>query len=81
MMVRVVLLASARRVRQCHHPEPALAMWVPPEMREDYSDAPRGEGVRTFPNAFKGVARYGRFRRFTARSQETVTVPAAEPLP
>jgi hypothetical protein len=58
-----------------YHPEPALAMWVPSEMREEYSDAPRAK-VRTFPNAFKGVARYGKFRRFTVRSEEKAVAPA-----
>jgi hypothetical protein len=68
------------RVTADYHPEPTLATWVPSEMREEYADAPRAK-VRTFPNEFKGVARYGKFRRFTVSSQETATVPAAQPLP
>ena len=53
--------------------EPTLAMWVPAQMREEYADV-KGAKVQTFPNAFKGVARYARFRRFTVSSQEDAAV-------
>jgi VWFA-related protein len=57
------------RVTADYRPEPALAMWVPSEMREEYADV-EGAKQRTFPDPFKGVARYGRFRRFTVTTQE-----------
>jgi VWFA-related protein len=56
-----------------YRPESALAMWVPAEMKERYADVPNAK-VRTFPDSFTGVARYGKFRRFTVRSEEGATV-------
>ena len=64
------------RVTTDYRPEPTLAMWVPSEMREEYADV-KGAKVRTFHSAFKGVALYGKFRRFSVSSQETVAVPEA----
>jgi len=57
-----------------YRPEPALAMWVPAEMRERFADVPRAK-VKTFPAPFKGVARYERFRRFTVSTEEQVALP------
>jgi hypothetical protein len=54
-----------------YRPEPALAMWVPAEMKERYADVPDAK-VRTFPDTFEGVARFAKFRKFTVRSQESV---------
>lgn len=62
------------RVTTDYRPEPALAMWVPAEMREHFADIPRAK-VKTFPVPFKGVARYGRFRRFTVATEEQVALP------
>ena len=71
----VIVSDSARaRVTADYHPEPTLAMWVPSEMREEYADAPRAK-VRTFPNRFKGVAQYGKFRRFSVTAEEGKAVP------
>lgn len=64
------------RVTAEYRREPALAMWVPAEMREEYADLAAAK-VRTFPSPFKSVARYGKFRQFTVRSEEG----AATPLP
>jgi hypothetical protein len=57
-----------------YRPEPALAMWVPTEMREHFADVPRAK-VKTFPAPFNGVARYERFRRFTVSTEEKVALP------
>jgi hypothetical protein len=57
-----------------YRPEPALAMWVPAEMREHFADAPRAK-VKTFQAPFNGVARYERFRRFTVSTEEKVALP------
>jgi hypothetical protein len=57
-----------------YRPEPALAMWVPTEMREHFADVPRAK-VKTFPVPFRGVARYERFRRFTVSTEEKVALP------
>ena len=57
-----------------YRPEPALAMWVPAEMREHFADVPRAK-VQTFPAPFNGVARYERFRRFTVSTEEKVALP------
>lgn len=57
-----------------YRPEPALAMWVPAEMREHYADVPRAK-VETFPAPFNGVARYERFRRFTVSTDEKFAPP------
>ena len=65
------------RVTTDYRPEPTLAMWVPAEMREEYADV-KGAKVKTFANSFKGVARYGQFRRFSVSSQETAAVPAPQ---
>jgi hypothetical protein len=62
------------RVTTDYRPEPTLAMWVPSEMREEYADV-RGSKVRTFQNPFKGVARYGKFRRFGVTAEEGEAVP------
>ena len=62
------------RVTTDYRPEPALAMWVPAEMREHFADVPRAQ-VPTFPAPFKGVARYERFRRFSVSTEERVTLP------
>jgi len=62
------------RVTTDYRPEPALAMWVPAEMREHFADVPRAK-VKTFPVAFTGVARYTRFRRFTVSTEEQVALP------
>jgi len=62
------------RVTTDYRPEPALAMWVPAEMREHFADVPRAK-VKTFPAPFKGVARYERFRRFTVSTEEQVALP------
>ena len=62
------------RVTTDYRPEPALAMWVPAEMREHFADVPRAK-VKTFPAPFKGVARYERFRRFTVSTEEHVALP------
>jgi hypothetical protein len=62
------------RVTTDYRPEPALAMWVPAEMREHFADVPRAK-VKTFPTPFKGVARYERFRRFTVSTEERVALP------
>jgi len=62
------------RVTTDYRPEPALAMWVPAEMREHFADVPRAK-VKTFPAPFNGVARYERFRRFTVSTEEQVTLP------
>ncbi len=62
------------RVTTDYRPEPALAMWVPAEMRERFADV-AGAKVQTFPNPFKGAARYSRFRRFTVRTEWQATVP------
>jgi len=62
------------RVTTDYRPEPSLAMWVPAEMREHFADV-QGAKVQTFPNTFEGVARYGRFRRFTVQTEEQATVP------
>jgi hypothetical protein len=56
-----------------YRPEPALAMWVPSEMKERYADLPKAK-VHTFPDAFEGVARYGKYRQFTVRSEEGAAV-------
>jgi hypothetical protein len=57
-----------------YRPEPALAMWVPAEMREHFADLPSAT-VKTFPAPFNGVARYERFRRFTVATDEQIAVP------
>ena len=62
------------RVTTDYRPEPALAMFVPAEMREHFADVPRAK-VRTFPAPFNGVARYERFRRFTVSTEEKVAPP------
>jgi len=62
------------RVTTDYRPEPALAMWVPAEMREHFADVPRAK-VKTFPAPFKGVARYERFRRFTVSTEEQLALP------
>jgi hypothetical protein len=62
------------RVTTDYRPEPALAMWVPVEMREIFADVPRAK-VKTFPARFNGLARYERFRRFTVSTEERVTLP------
>jgi hypothetical protein len=62
------------RVTTDYRPEPALAMWVPAEMREHFGDVPNAK-VTTFPARFNGVARYERFRRFTVSTEEQVTLP------
>ena len=62
------------RVSTDYRPEPALAMWVPAEMREHFADVPRAK-VKTFPAPFDGVARYERFRRFTVSTEEKVALP------
>jgi hypothetical protein len=62
------------RVSTDYRHEPALAMWVPAEMREHFADVP-GAKVKTFHAPFDGVARYQRFRRFTVSTEETVKVP------
>ncbi len=62
------------RVTTDYRPEPALAMWVPSEMRERFADLPNAK-VKTFPAPFDGVARYERFRRFTVSTDEQVALP------
>jgi hypothetical protein len=62
------------RVTTDYRPEPALAMFVPAEMREHFADVPRAK-VKTFPAPFNGVARYERFRRFTVSTEEKVAQP------
>ena len=62
------------RVTTDYRPEPALAMWVPAEMRERFADVPNAK-VKTFPAPFNGVARYERFRRFTVSTEEQVALP------
>jgi hypothetical protein len=62
------------RVTTDYRPEPAIAMWVPAEMREHFADVPRAK-VKTFPVAFTSVARYERFRRFTVSTEEKVALP------
>ena len=57
-----------------YRPEPALAMWVPTEMKELFAEVRSGK-VPTFPQPFEGVARYGKFRRFSVSTQESVRVP------
>jgi hypothetical protein len=52
-----------------YRPEPTLAMWVPAEMKERFADVWSAK-VRTFPHPFEGVARYGKFRRFTVSTEE-----------
>ena len=62
------------RVTTDYRPEPALAMWVPAEMREHFGDVPNAK-VKTFHAPFNGVARYERFRRFTVSTEEQVAQP------
>jgi len=62
------------RVTTDYRPEPALAMWVPTEMREYFADVPRAK-IKTFLAPFNGVARYERFRRFTVSTEEHVALP------
>jgi hypothetical protein len=61
------------RVTTDYRPEQTLAMWVPSEMREKYADV-MGAKLRTFPDPFKSVARYGRFRRFTVTTLDSNAV-------
>jgi hypothetical protein len=62
------------RLTTDYRPEPALAMWVPTEMREHFADVPQAK-VKTFLAPFNGVARYERFRRFTVSTEEQVALP------
>jgi hypothetical protein len=62
------------RVTTDYRPEPALAMFVPAEMKEHFADVPNAK-VKTFPTPFDGVASYERFRRFTVSTEEQVAVP------
>jgi hypothetical protein len=58
-----------------YRPEPALAMWVPKEMRETYSDLPNG-ALAVFGARSEATARYSAFRRFRVTVQdEKVTLP------
>ncbi len=57
-----------------YQPEPTLVMWVPSEMKERYADRP-GARTPTFPESFRGEARYANFRRFTVSTQEKVAAP------
>jgi len=56
-----------------YRPEPALAMWVPAEMREHFADRPNA-AAQTFLVAFARVARYERFRRFSVSTDEQVAL-------
>ncbi len=49
-------------------------MWVPAEMKEHFADVPLAK-LCTFPNPFEGVARYGRFRRFSVRTEWQAVPP------
>jgi hypothetical protein len=53
-----------------YRPEPRLAMWVPAEMREEYSFGSRAEAT----------ARYSNFRKFTVTVEDvTATLPPETP--
>jgi hypothetical protein len=70
-------MSSARLVTE-YRAEPALAMWVPARMEEDYGGLPgRDSAVQT-------EAVYSNFRRFSVSVEEKATVPgedAAVPRP
>jgi hypothetical protein len=58
-----------------YRPEPALAMWVPTEMRERYGDLPYGS-TRVFGASSEATARYSGYRRFqVAVRDEKITLP------
>ncbi len=64
-----------------YRPEPALAMWVPKEMRETYADLPNG-ALAVFGGRSEATASYSGFRRFTVRVEdERATLPAPPPPP
>ena len=56
--------------------EPKLAMWVPTEMREEYSDL---TGPPVFLSPSEATARYSNFRRFTVTIEDTTARLPEEP--
>jgi len=57
-----------------YRPEPALAMWVPFQMREQYRDNP-GATRRLFSGSTDATAEYSNFRRFGVTIDERARLP------
>jgi VWFA-related protein len=60
-----------------YRPEPALALWVPSEMREEYEDIP-GSSWPLFRTPSEATAQYSNYRRFGVAIDEKARLPEAE---
>jgi VWFA-related protein len=60
-----------------YRPEPALALWVPSEMREEYADTP-GSTWTFFKRPSEATAHYSNYRRFGVAIEEKATLPSEE---